>query len=51
MSVVQMLIVLGFSFAGALANNFDFSTMYFYISTVVILCNAVAKHTTDKTTL
>lgn len=51
MSVAQMLIVLGFSFASSITGNFDLSTMYFYISTAVILCNAVAKHTTDKTTL
>lgn len=50
MGVVKMLIVFGFSFAGTISNNFDFPTLYFYISTAVVFCDSVDKHTKDKTT-
>lgn len=51
MSVVQMLIVFRFSFIGTISDNVDFPTLYFYISTAMVFCNAVDKHTKDKTTL
>lgn len=51
MSVIKMIIVLGFSFIGTISNNFDFPTLYFYISMAIDFCYAIDKHAKDKTTL